>query len=119
MMPPLYVNVGENVVTGDTLGLTGNTGCAINSHLHFEIRKGNWFFDSNEPFAVDPFGWWNDSEDPIEQFRGNRSEWLWISNDLIDASVKMGFSKKKSLNRSLMIFIILYFKVYFATIDIA
>ena len=84
MMPPLYVNVGENVVTGDTLGLTGNTGCAINSHLHFEIRKGNWFFDSNEPFAVDPFGWWNDSEDPIEQFRGNRSEWLWISNDLID-----------------------------------
>ena len=84
MMPPLGVSVGENVVTGDTLGFAGNTGCAINSHLHFEIRKGNWFFDTIEPYAVDPFGWWNNSIDPIEELRGNRSEWLWLSNDLID-----------------------------------
>tara|TARA_B100001142_G_scaffold298850_1_gene322336 strand:- start:314 stop:1741 length:1428 start_codon:yes stop_codon:yes gene_type:complete len=84
MMPPLNVNVGENVLTGDTLGFTGNTGCAINSHLHFEIRKGNWFFDSSEPYAVDPFGWWHNSIDPIEQFRDNRSDWLWISDNLVD-----------------------------------
>ena len=84
MMPPLNVSVGDNVVTGDTLGFTGNTGCAINSHLHFEVRKGSYFFDSNEPYSVDPFGWWHNSVDPIEQFRGNRSEWLWVSNSLID-----------------------------------
>ena len=84
MMPPLNVSVGDNVVTGDTLGFTGNTGCAINSHLHFEVRKGSHFFDSNEPYAVDPFGWWHESLDPIEELRGNRSEWLWISNNLID-----------------------------------
>ena len=84
MSPPLNVAVGQNVETGDTLGFAGNSGCAINTHLHFEIRKGNWFFDTVEPYAVDPFGWWHTSFDPIENFRGNRSEWLWISNDLID-----------------------------------
>ena len=84
MMPPLMVNVGDNVITGDTLGFTGNTGCAINSHLHFEVRKGSHFFDSDNPYAVDPFGWWHEYIDPIEQFRGNKSEWLWSSNTLID-----------------------------------
>ena len=84
MSPPLNVAVGQNVETGDTLGFAGNSGCAINTHLHFEIRKGNWFFDTAEPYAVDPFGWWHTSFDPIENFRGNRSEWLWVSNDLID-----------------------------------
>ena len=81
---PLNVSVGDNVIVGDTLGFNGNTGCAINAHLHFEIRKDNWFFDSNEPYVVDPFGWWGDSTDPIETIRGNRSEWLWVSNGLVD-----------------------------------
>ena len=84
MAPPLSVSVGDNVETGDTLGFAGNSGCAINTHLHFEIRKGNWFFDTVEPYAVDPFGWWHTSLDPIESFRGNRSEWLWVSDELID-----------------------------------
>ena len=84
MTPPLNVSVGENVETGDTLGFAGNTGCALNTHLHFEIRKGSWFFDSSEPYAVDPFGWWSESLDPIEEFHGNRSEWLWVSNSLVD-----------------------------------
>jgi len=84
MNDPLNVSVGDNVVVGDTLGFNGNTGCAINAHLHFEVRKNNWFFDSNEPYVVDPFGWWGNSIDPIESIRNNRSEWLWTSNSLID-----------------------------------
>jgi len=84
MTPPLSVSVGNNVETGDTLGFAGNTGCAINTHLHFEVRRGNWFFDSVEPYAVDPFGWWGDYLDPIEEFRNNRSDWLWVSDSLID-----------------------------------
>ena len=84
MMPPLNVNVGDNVATGDTLGFTGNTGCAINSHLHFEVRKGSHFFDPATPYAVDPFGWWHNAIDPVEQFRGNKSEWLWTSTTLVD-----------------------------------
>ncbi len=84
MEPPLNVSVGDNVTTGDTLGFAGNTGCAINVHLHFEIRKDNWFFDTVEPYTIDPFGWWHNSNDPIEEIRGNRSEWLWVSDSLID-----------------------------------
>ena len=84
MADPLTVSVGDNVTTGDTLGFNGNTGCAINAHLHFEVRKDHWFFDSNEPYTVDPFGWWHNNADPIEEFRNNRSEWLWVSDLSVD-----------------------------------
>ena len=84
MTSPLEVEVGQTVHTGDTLGYAGDTGCATNTHLHFEVRKGNWFFDSIEPYVVDPFGWWGNFADPIEEFRGNRSEWLWLSESLVD-----------------------------------
>ena len=84
MNPPLNVSVGETVETGDTLGFNGNSGCAINAHLHFEIRKENWYFDTGEPWAINPYGWWGNDGDPIEEIRGNRSEWLWISTELVD-----------------------------------
>ena len=84
MTPPLNVTVGDNVETGDTLGFAGNTGCTTNTHLHFEVRRGNWFFDSVEPYAVNPFGWWGGFLDPVEELRGNRSDWLWISDSLVD-----------------------------------
>ena len=70
--------------TGDTLGFAGNTGCAQTPHLHFEIRKDAYFFDEQQSYAVDPFGWWGSDSDPIESLRGNRSEWLWKSSWLID-----------------------------------
>ena len=82
--PPLNVTVGQNVETGDTLGYNGNTGCAINAHLHFEIRKDSYFFDTEASWAVDPYGWWGSGPDPITELRGNRSEWLWISTELVD-----------------------------------
>jgi hypothetical protein len=84
MNPPLNVSVGETVETGDTLGFNGNSGCAINAHLHFEIRKENWYFDTSEPWAINPYGWWGNDGDPIEEIRGNRSEWLWVSTELVD-----------------------------------
>ena len=71
MTSPLEVEVGQTVDTGDTLGYAGDTGCATSTHLHFEVRKGNWFFDSIEPYVVDPFGWWGNLADPFEEFRGN------------------------------------------------
>ena len=82
--PPLNVSVGETVATGDTLGFAGNTGCAQTPHLHFEIRKDAYFFDEQQSYAVDPFGWWGSDPDPIESIRGNRSEWLWKSSWVID-----------------------------------
>ena len=84
MNPPLAVSVGETVETGDTLGYNGNSGCAIEAHLHFEIRKDSWVFETDESYAVDPYGWWGDGTDPIQEIHGNKSEWLWMSNDLVD-----------------------------------
>ena len=82
--PPLNVSVGETVTTGDTLGFNGNTGCAQTPHLHFEVRKEAHWFNEQQSYAVDPFGWWGSDPDPIESIRGNRSEWLWKSSWVVD-----------------------------------
>ncbi len=84
MLDPLNVQVGENVETGDTLGFNGDTGCTVDAHLHFEVRKGSWFFDSELPYVVNPVGWWAEEEDPNEDVRSNRSDWLWITNSFVD-----------------------------------
>ena len=81
---PLNVSVGASVETGDTLGFAGNTGCAINTHLHFEVRKGSWNINFEQPYAVDPLGWWKNTPDPIQEIRNYSSEWLWISDTLVD-----------------------------------
>ena len=103
MNPPLNVSVGENVLTGDTLGFNGNSGCAVDAHLHFEIRKGNWYFNSTNPWAIDPYGWWGSFTDPIEQIRDNRSDWLWTSSDLIDDGDN-GFQRYQGPNWSYLNF---------------
>lgn len=36
----LNVDLGQAVIAGDLLGLTGNHGCSSAPHLHFEIRMG-------------------------------------------------------------------------------
>lgn len=41
----LTVSRGEQVVQGETLGYSGNTGKSTNPHLHFEIRKGFQLLD--------------------------------------------------------------------------
>jgi hypothetical protein len=82
--PPLNVAVGETVAAGDTIGFNGMTGCASTPHLHFEIRKENHFFDQELPWAVDPYGWWGDYEDPIINLRGFTSAWLWKSDLIVD-----------------------------------
>ena len=82
--PPLNVSLGETVTAGDTVGFNGMTGCASSPHLHFEVRKENYFFDQELPWVVDPYGWWGDYEDPIISLRGFESEWLWKSNWIVD-----------------------------------
>ena len=82
--PPLNVAVGETVAAGDTIGFNGMTGCATSPHLHFEIRKENYFFDQQLPWVVDPYGWWGDYDDPIISLRGFENKWLWRSSWIID-----------------------------------
>ena len=82
--PPLNVAVGETVAAGDTIGFNGMTGCATSPHLHFEIRKENYFFDQQLPWVVDPYGWWGDYDDPVISLRGFENKWLWRSSWIID-----------------------------------
>ncbi len=82
--PPLAVEVGQVVATGDTIGYNGDSGCASVTHLHYEIRKDAYYFDQEKSWVVDPYGWWGRTTDPIKEMRNASSVWLWKSSDLID-----------------------------------
>jgi murein DD-endopeptidase MepM/ murein hydrolase activator NlpD len=54
------VLVGQQVSTGDVLGLVGQTGQVTGPHLHFEVRLGrNNFFQTRNPelWLAPPEGW--------------------------------------------------------------
>lgn len=43
------VDIGDSVKMGKHIAYVGNTGVSTGSHLHYEIRKGNYF--------LNPIGW--------------------------------------------------------------
>lgn len=84
LQPPMVVAVGQSVQTGDTIGYNGKSGCAGVAHLHFEIRQGAYYFDQQNSWAIDPYGWWGKGHDPVKAMRGHSSVWLWKSSLLVD-----------------------------------
>ena len=59
-MSQITAVVGQRVVTGDVLGLVGDTGATTGPHLHFEIRLGrNTFYNTFNPelWTAPPQGW--------------------------------------------------------------
>jgi murein DD-endopeptidase MepM/ murein hydrolase activator NlpD len=59
-MQQVDVLVGQQVNTGDVLGLVGETGKVTGPHLHFEVRLGrNNFFQTRNPelWLSPPEGW--------------------------------------------------------------
>jgi hypothetical protein len=47
----ILVQAGQSVEVGDEIGEVGQTGVAIGSHLHFEVRRGNVedYFSTQNP----------------------------------------------------------------------
>ncbi|BBL83271.1 hypothetical protein TthAA37_21560 (plasmid) [Thermus thermophilus] len=73
-MSEVHVRTGDQVRTGQVLGLSGNTGCSTGPHLHFEMRR---LRGTSWP-VFDPYGWEGEGEDPWSKHpSGVSSVWLW------------------------------------------
>lgn len=77
----LRISNGNNVKTGNTLGVMGNTGNSSNTHLHFGVH-----FDSLKQWrqagtSLDPFGWisLDGAVDPWKNTANAKSTCLWQS----------------------------------------
>ena len=55
----------DTILRGETVGLSGNTGCSTGPHLHFGVQRNGK--------ATDPYGWCGGYADPYT----NSSEVLW------------------------------------------
>lgn len=71
------VKKGDRVTSGQTLGLSGNTGCSTGPHLHFGVRRMAKTELGNRSL-MDPYGWDATHADPWNTHTiGAESVWLW------------------------------------------
>jgi murein DD-endopeptidase MepM/ murein hydrolase activator NlpD len=77
----VVVKVGERVVAGQRLGLSGHSGCATTPALYFEVRRMTGT-RTGRPVVVDPYGWDGPGADPWGQHElGAPSVYLWKPNE--------------------------------------
>ena len=75
------VTVGQVLVAGAQIGLSGNTGCTTSPHLHFQVDRLTGT-NSGARSTVDPFGWTGATADPWEaNAKGAKSVYLWLPNE--------------------------------------
>jgi len=75
------VRVGDRVTAGQQIGLSGGVGCALNPHLHFEVRRMTQT-RNGQPSVIDPYGWEGTGTDPwLNEPDGAASISLWKPNE--------------------------------------
>jgi murein DD-endopeptidase MepM/ murein hydrolase activator NlpD len=81
------VSVGQQMTPDLSLGVMGNSGNAMGTHLHFAVHHDNdnkrWDGEKVD-LPVDPFGWSGVEADPWVT-RGVVSRWLWRFNPSSEA----------------------------------
>ena len=55
------VELGDGVHIGDVIGASGNTGCALEPHLHFSAAR---VLGARGEVMIDPYGWSGSGADP-------------------------------------------------------
>lgn len=80
-MSEVFVEVGEYVEAGETLGRSGNTGCSSAPHLHLNVSIQQ---EDGSVVHIDPYGWEADFPDPWESHsQGAKSHYLWLTAPLL------------------------------------
>ncbi len=64
------LSVGSNVLAGDKIAISGNTGYGSGAHLHFGIVRGNAGF-SGDPYSIECNGWLKDNNGQIGKILNN------------------------------------------------
>lgn len=72
-MSRIDVATGQQIVAGQPIGLSGDTGCSDYPHLHFQVNA-----DRSTGALTDPYGWEGSFADPWSSHpEGGPSLWLW------------------------------------------
>jgi murein DD-endopeptidase MepM/ murein hydrolase activator NlpD len=82
------VTAGQTVTAGQQLGLSGNVGCSLNPHLHFEAVRQTQT-NNGQPAPIDPWGWEGAGTDPwVAHAEGAASIRLWKPGEAPDLFVR-------------------------------
>lgn len=72
----VFVQSGQVIQSGQTIGLSGNSGCSTGPHLHFGVYA---LTNNRQETPIDPFGWQGAYPDPWANHpNGATSVWLWM-----------------------------------------
>ena len=76
------VTLGQAVASGQQIGLSGNSGCSTQPHLHFQVWRLT-HTNTGGPVVVDPYGWNGGGPDPWAlDSSGAASVWLWRTGEV-------------------------------------
>ncbi|MBM4412556.1 MAG: peptidase M23 [Chloroflexi bacterium] len=100
------VEIGQQVSTGETIGIVGNTGCSKGPHLHFGVH--------HRGVSISPYGWCGREPDPWQTHpAGAQSFWMWAeypspcgavpaTDVLVDSSDRQRFTLWQASPQSVM-----------------